>query len=87
MPNSILIVGAERGLGLGLAQEFFARGWSVTGTARAGADTNDLRAVGADDSARLSLATIDVTHAAEIDPLRAELGERRFDVIYFNAGI
>lgn len=87
MPNSILIIGAERGLGLGLAQEFFARGWSVTGTARAGADTNDLRAVGADDSARLSLVTIDVTQAAEIDPLRAELGERRFDVIYFNAGI
>lgn len=57
MPSSILIIGAERGLGLGLAQEFFARGWSVTGTARAGADTSGLRAVGADDSARLSPAS------------------------------
>ena len=38
MPSSILIVGAERGLGLGLAQEFFRRGWSVTGPARPGAD-------------------------------------------------
>ncbi len=87
MPKSILIVGAERGLGLGLAAEFFQRGWHVTGTARPGADTHELVAVGSGDPGRLSTATIDVTDRDGIGPLLAELGERRFDVIYFNAGI
>ncbi|TCP29201.1 SDR family oxidoreductase [Sphingomonas sp. BK235] len=87
MTKSILIVAAERGLGLGLAQQFFDRGWSVVGTARPAADAADLEGVGAADPARLSVATIDVTQADAIAPFLAELGERRFDVIYFNAGI
>lgn len=29
-PRSILIIGASRGLGLGLAGEFAAQGWAVT---------------------------------------------------------
>ncbi len=87
MSKSILIVAAERGLGLGLAGQFFQRGWSVTGTARAGADVGDLQAVGGDDPARLAITTIDVTDKAQIEPFVAELDDRRFDVIFFNAGI
>ena len=87
MSNSILIVAAERGLGLGLTREFFRRGWSVTGTARPGADTGELEAVGRADPARLWLASIDVTDADGIAPFLASLGDRRFEVIYFNAGI
>ena len=87
MPSHILIVGAERGLGLGLATQFFQRGWAVTGTAQPGADTADLKAIGGSDPDRLSVATIDVTDAAAIEPVLTELGERRFDVIYSNAGI
>jgi NAD(P)-dependent dehydrogenase (short-subunit alcohol dehydrogenase family) len=87
MPKSILIIAAERGLGLGLAGQFFQRGWSVTGTARPGADTAALTAVGIDYPSRLSVASIDVTVASQIGPFLTELGERRFDVIYLNAGI
>ena len=87
MPKSILIVAAERGLGLGLAGQFLQRGWRVTGTARTGADTGDLEAAGAGDPSRLSVARIDVTDAGQIEPFLAELGGRMFDVIYFNAGI
>ena len=87
MPSSILIVGAERGLGLGLAQEFFRRGWSVTGTARPGADAAELQAVGAADPERLSVARIDVTQAGEIAPFLATLPDRPFDVAFLNAGI
>lgn len=84
---SILIVAADRGLGLGLAGQFFERGWAVTGTARPGADTGDLEAVGAADPGRLSLAKIDVTDANAVAPFLAALGERRYDVIFSNAGI
>lgn len=87
MTRSILIVAAERGLGLGLADQFFQRGWAVTGTARIGDDTSELAKMGAADPARLAICRIDVADAAAIEPLLAELGDRQFDVIFFNAGI
>jgi NAD(P)-dependent dehydrogenase (short-subunit alcohol dehydrogenase family) len=77
--QSILIVGAERGLGLGLAQTLNARGWSVTGTAREGADTKALGSVA-------KVAHIDVTKADQIELLRATIGSA-FDVIFLVAGI
>ena len=84
---SILIVAAERGLGLGLTEQFFARGWSVTGTARPGADTADLRAIGQSDPSRLKRASIDVTDPAGITPFLRSLEGHRFDVVFLNAGI
>lgn len=87
MPKSILIVAAERGLGLGLAEQFYKRGWSVVGTARPEADVSELRLIGAGDPGRLSVARIDVTKADQITPFLASLSDRRFDVIYLNAGI
>lgn len=85
--KSILIIATERGLGLGLARQFFGRGWEVCGTTLPGADTNALCAVGAADPARLQLGNIDVTKAEQIAPFKEWLGERRFDVIFMNAGI
>ena len=87
MERSILIVAAERGLGLGLVEAFFNRGWSVTGTARPGADTSELEAIGTSDPSRLATASIDVTDASQIEPFLVSLQDRPFDVIYFNAGI
>lgn len=87
MTKSILIVAAERGLGLGLAEQFFNRGWSVVGTARQDADVTDLASIGASDPDRLAIARIDVTKAGEIEPFLASLSARQFDVIYLNAGI
>jgi len=87
MTKSILIVAAERGLGLGLAEQFFGRGWSVVGTARPGSGVDELRKVGTTDPDRLTVATIDVTDAAHIGPFLASLGDRRFDVVFMNAGI
>jgi NAD(P)-dependent dehydrogenase (short-subunit alcohol dehydrogenase family) len=85
--KAILIVGAERGLGLGLAQQFFQRGWAVTGTARPGVNVDALRNVGASDSSRLDIGSIDVVDPGQIDPFERALGDRKFDVIFMNAGI
>lgn len=76
--HSILIVGAERGLGLGLAQTLRAQGWDVTGTARHGADTSEVSRVA-------KIAHVDVTLARDIQPLLASVGT--FDVIFLVAGI
>jgi NAD(P)-dependent dehydrogenase (short-subunit alcohol dehydrogenase family) len=87
MTKSILIIAAERGLGLGLAQQFLDRGWSVVGTARHGADISELQSIGEGNPQRLAISFIDVTDAGQIEPFLASLGDRRFDVIFSNAGI
>jgi len=84
---SILIVAAERGLGLGLAKQFFERGWQVTATALEGSDTRELQRIGNAQPERLSIASIDVNDAKQIAALESALGDRRFDVIFLNAGI
>ncbi len=55
--KSILIVAAERGLGLGLVAQFFDRGWSIVGTARMTSDDVDaLRQVGRNNPQSLTVA-------------------------------
>ena len=66
MPSA-LILGASRGLGLGLAGEFASRGWAVTGTVRQAADRGALEAVGA----RALLC--DITDAAAVAGLGAQI--------------
>ena len=41
-PDSALIIGASRGLGLALAQEYLKRGWRVVGTVRRRTALHDL---------------------------------------------
>lgn len=85
--ESILIVGAERGLGLGLVEQFLDRGWRVHGTARQGEDTGDLMTLGGRYAGRLGISQVDVTRPQEFDDLVAALDQHPFDVIFMNAGI
>ena len=75
MSKTILIVGASRGIGLGLAKEFKARGWHVIATERSRSD--DLHAV---DGVRVE--TMDVT-----DPKTFESFDTEVDAVIVNAGI
>ena len=74
MSKHILIVGASRGIGLGLAEEFKSRGWQVTGTERSKSD--ELHAMEG-----VSVETLDVTDPSTFDIA----GE--FDAVIVNAGI
>lgn len=76
----VLIVGANRGIGLALAQRYRARGAQVIGTSRMPAP--DLAATGA-----VVVDGIDVIDAAAPARLAAALGERRFERLIVNAGI
>ncbi len=81
--KSILIVAAERGLGLGLVTQFFDRGWSVTGTARTNSDNVEaLLNIGRSDPPRLAAEYVDVAQAEAIPSFQAALGEGSFDVIH-----
>ncbi len=72
-----LIIGASRGLGLGLVREFTRRGWSVTGTVRSEAGRTAAEAAGA------TAAIADVTDLASI----AALPATPLDLLFINAGV
>ena len=76
MPTA-LIIGASRGLGLGLVRELAGRGWTVTGTVRAGADRTAVEAAGG------TAALADVTDTASV----AALPDAPLDLLFVNAGV
>jgi NAD(P)-dependent dehydrogenase (short-subunit alcohol dehydrogenase family) len=82
---SILLVGASRGLGLAMAEEFLNRGWNVVGTVRGGSRTG-LHDLADEYPDRLTVEQADVTDAAQLVELRNRLSPRRFDILFNNAG-
>lgn len=80
MPT-ILISGANRGIGLELARQYRGDGWDVIGTAREPAQAEALRATGA------TVHTLDAADPASIAALARELSDRPVDLLIANAGI
>ncbi len=76
----ILLVGASRGLGLGLARRFAEEGWSVIGTQR-----NPGGALSAVPGVRVE--QVDVTVPDQVDALHAHLAGTPLDVMFVVAGI
>ncbi|MEM9735609.1 MAG: SDR family NAD(P)-dependent oxidoreductase [Pseudomonadota bacterium] len=72
MAKTILITGANRGIGLEMARQAAAAGWQVTGTARDPATVQDFPG---------TLIAADVT-----DPGSLSLGEGPLDLLVCNAG-
>ena len=86
MPNA-LIVGASRGIGLGLVEEFVKRGWDVVGTVRGDASAGGLNAVARDSGGKVTIERVDTADAASGAALRDRLGDTQFDLILVNAGV
>lgn len=81
MPD-ILIIGASRGIGLGLAEEFSKRGWGVTATVRDAGKPSALKGL-----SNVSLETVDIADVASATALAGRLEGRLFDAVVINAGI
>lgn len=82
MPT-ILITGANRGIGLELAKRYAADGWQVIASCRKPKEAKALNAVEGD----LDIRALDVAKPASISKLKAALGNRPIDVLLNNAGI
>ena len=80
--RSILIIGASRGLGLGLAGEFAAQGWAVTATVRSAAQQAPLQALPG-----VRVEQLEMTDPVSLEQLAGRLSDQRFDVIFVNAGV
>jgi NAD(P)-dependent dehydrogenase (short-subunit alcohol dehydrogenase family) len=83
--RTILIVGASRGLGLALVEQFCSRGWHVIGTVRGKSPAlDDLKAR---FPASLEEETADIADEASVRALHQRLGGRMLDMLFVNAGI
>lgn len=80
--GTALIVGASRGLGLGLVAELLARGWDIVATVRAPSSGLDALA-----GERLRVERVDIDHDDEVAALRDRLEGLRFDLLFVVAGV
>jgi NAD(P)-dependent dehydrogenase (short-subunit alcohol dehydrogenase family) len=82
---TLLLVGASRGLGLAMAAEFAARGWTVIGTVRAGG-TPLHELAGMLPAGQIEIETLDICEPEQLAALKQRLAGRRFDMLFVNAG-
>ena len=85
--GTILITGANRGIGLGLARQFLARGWRVTATCRRPETTGGLADLARAHPDRCVVTAVEVRDAVSVAALAAALGTQPLDVLVNNAGI
>ena len=79
--TTILITGANRGLGLGMARHAADRGYHVIGTARNPGQADELQGVAS------RVEQLDTSDRDSIDALAKSLGDTPIDILINNAGI
>ena len=83
---TILITGANRGIGLELTRQFAEDGWQVLACCRNPADAGQLQALGEQNPA-IELHALDVTNYQQMAALADQMGHRPIDILLSNAGI
>jgi NAD(P)-dependent dehydrogenase (short-subunit alcohol dehydrogenase family) len=83
---TILITGANRGIGLELTQQFAEDGWQVLACCRNPADAGQLQAL-RERGLAIELHALDVTDYEQMATLAGQLANRPIDVLLNNAGI
>lgn len=83
---TVLVTGANRGLGLEFARQYIDDGWGVIATCRDPDSATQLRRLAA-QHAGSEIRRLDVTDFDAIDALAAELQDRPIDVLINNAGV
>jgi len=84
--GTILLIGASRGLGLGLVREYLHRGWQVVATARDPARAKELAGLADKHGGKLRLEALDVTRPDDAAALAKKLSGTKLDVLFVVAG-
>ncbi len=83
MASTVLITGANRGVGLALARHYRDTGWTVIGVCRgSGTDTDELR-----EAAGRVIEGVDVTRDEDVARLAVELEGESLQLLINNAGL
>jgi NAD(P)-dependent dehydrogenase (short-subunit alcohol dehydrogenase family) len=84
--ETVLITGANRGIGFEFARQFAAKDWRVIATARRPDEATQLRDLAAADP-DVIIEKLDVTDHAEIDELAAKYRGQPIDILLLNAAL
>ncbi|WP_449429988.1 SDR family oxidoreductase [Pseudomonas putida] len=80
--RTALVIGASRGLGLGLVHRLHEDGWNVIATLR---DPQQAGALG--DLAGVRIEQLEMNDTAQLDRLQQRLQGEIFDLVFVNAGV
>ena len=85
--STVLITGANRGLGLEFARQYAADGWQVFATCREPDAARELRGLAAEHDGRIRILTMDVADDASVRAAAGALGAEVIDLLLNNSGV
>ena len=85
--SSILITGANRGLGLEFAKQYLADGWQVIAACRNPSAAQALRRLEDNSGGSLTVIAMDVADAASVQRAAADVQLPSIDILINSAGI
>ncbi|MDB6012794.1 MAG: hypothetical protein JWL65_5044 [Gammaproteobacteria bacterium] len=86
LADTVLITGANQGIGLEFAKQYAARGWTVIATHRRPTTPEELATLAA-KYPKVRVERMDVTDPAQIEALGAKLKGMPIDILLSNAGL
>lgn len=85
--NTVLITGANRGIGLEFARQYAADGWQVVACCRQPQQAEALNRLADQYKDQFSIHRLDVRELTEIDQLSHKLQDLPIDILINNAGV
>ena len=86
-PHTVLVTGANRGLGLEFARQYAADGWQVYAACRSPKTANELQRLAGESGGRIHVLALDVTDTASVRAAAAVLKGKAIDLLLNNAGV
>jgi NAD(P)-dependent dehydrogenase (short-subunit alcohol dehydrogenase family) len=85
--GTVLVTGANRGLGLEFARQYAAAGWRVFAACRNPGKGDDLGRLAAGSGGRVTVLTMDVKDGASVKAAAGQLAGQPIDLLLNNAGV
>jgi len=85
--NTVLVTGANRGLGLEFVRQYAADGWRVVAACRDPGAAGELNRLAAESGGRISVIALDVSDPASVRAAAQSLAGASIDLLINNAGV